>query len=284
MTEHTVSRSATILVRLRAAHQVLDADPKILVDPISVGFVPESSAEELRADATNLQHPMMRALRAMAVVRLRYVEDVLLEVAALGVRQYVNLGAGLDTFAYRQPAWASALTIFDVDRPDTQRWKQENLARLGIASPANLCWCPLSFEEQGLPEGLAAAGFDFMAPTCFAWLGVTPYLSNAAIEATLRFVLSLPVGSTIVFGFMLPQSRLTDEERAMMQVIIAGLASSGELALTEFEPSVLCDRLHTMGFSRVEHFSMEEANGRYFAGRSDGLRVLRLEETMWAAV
>ena len=101
MTEHTVSSSATILVRLRAAHQVLDADPKILVDPISVGFVPGSSAEELRADATNLQHPMMRALRAMAVVRLRYVEDVLQELAAFGVRQYVNLGAGLDTFAYR---------------------------------------------------------------------------------------------------------------------------------------------------------------------------------------
>lgn len=284
MTEHKVSSSATILVRLRAAHQVLDADPKILLDPISVGFVPESSAEELRADATSLQHPMMRALRAMAVVRLRYVEDVLQEVAALGVRQYVNLGAGLDTFAYRQPSWAHALTIFDVDRLETQRWKQENVERLGIVSPTNLRWCPLSFEEQGLPEGLAAAGFDFTLPTCFAWLGVTPYLSDAAIEATLRFVLSLPVGSTIVFGFILPQSRLTDEERAMMQVIIGGLASSGELALTEFEPSVLRDRLHTMGFSRADHFSMEEANSRYFAGRSDGLRVLRLEETMWATV
>ena len=181
MAEHTASSTAITLVRLRAAHQILDADPKILVDPIAVGFVPASSADDLRADAANLQRPIPRAVRATAVMRNRYVEDVLQEVAALGVRQYVNLGAGLDTFAYRQLSWAHALTLYDVEHPETQGWKQANLQRLRIVSPANLRWCSLNLEERGLPESLAAAGFDPTIPVCFAWLGVTQYLTDCLL-------------------------------------------------------------------------------------------------------
>src|SRR5262245_27521296 len=154
MRESKVSGTAIIVARLRAAHQILDADPKIFVDPIALGFVPASSEEELRADAASLQRPIDRAIRATVVMRSRYVEDVLQEVAASGVRQYVNLGAGLDTFAYRQPSWAHALTLYEVDHPETQHWKQANLDRLGIVPPANLRWCPINFEELGLSESL----------------------------------------------------------------------------------------------------------------------------------
>ena len=284
MAEPKASSTAITLVRLRAAHQILDAEPKILVDPIAVGFVPGSSADELRADAANLQRPIPRAVRATAVMRNRYVEDVLQEVAALGVRQYVNLGAGLDTFAYRQPAWAHALTLYDVEHPETQGWKQANLERLRIVPPANLRWCPLNLEERGLPESLAAAGFDPTIPACFAWLGVTQYLTDAAIETTLRFVRSLAVGGSIVFTFSSPLSSLGDEEQAIRRELAAMVASAGEPLRTEFEPTPLCNRLQAMGFSRVVYFTTEEANRRYFAGRSDGLRVLRLEEIMWATV
>jgi methyltransferase (TIGR00027 family) len=284
MAEGKVSTTASMIVLLKAAHQILDADPKILVDPLAVGFVPDSSADELRADAAWHQSPLGHALRANAVMRSRYVEDILEDMAASGMRQYVNMGAGLDTFAYRQPAWAQASTIYEVDQPATQRWKQASLQRLGIVPPANLRWCPLNFEEGGLRAGLAAAGFDPAVRACFAWLGVTPYLTDAAIDSTLRFVSSLGSGNSIVFSFILPNSYLTGAERAMMQEIATRVEAFGEPLLTEFEPTLLRDRLRAMGFSRVVHFTAEAANDRYFVGRADGLRVLRLEELMWATV
>ena len=284
MAQRTASSTATIVARSRAAHQILDQDPKILVDPIAVGFVPDSSADELRANPAPFQTATSRAVRASTLLRSRYAEDVLEQLTASGIRQYVNLGAGLDTFAYRQPSWAHALTIYEVDHPETQRWKQANLQRLGIVPTANLRWCPTDFEDVGVAESLAAAGFNPALPSCIAWLGVTPYLTEAAVDTVLGFVRSLPRGNSIVFSFVLSNSCRTEEEQAIWAELVAAAASLGEPWLTTFEPLLLRDRLRTMGFSRVVHLSTEAANERYFAGRGDGLRVRHLEELMWATV
>jgi methyltransferase (TIGR00027 family) len=284
MAQSKASSTATIVARSRAAHQILDQDPKILVDPIAVGFVHDSSADELRANPAPFENSISRAVRASTLIRSRYAEDILEQLTASGVRQYVNLGAGLDTFAYRQPAWAHALTLYEVDHPEMQRWKQANLQRLGIVPPTNLRWCPTNFEEVGLQASLDAAGFDPTLPTCFAWLGVTPYLTEAAVDTVLRFVLSLPIGNSIVFSFVLSNSCRTDEERTIWEELVGAAASLGEPWLTTFEPLLLRDRLRTMGFSRIAHLSTEAANERYFAGRGDGLRLRHLEELMWATV
>jgi methyltransferase (TIGR00027 family) len=284
MLEARASITATIVARLRAAHQILDDDPKILVDPVAIGLVPASREDALRADAESLQTQYLRALRASIVMRSRYVEDVLQEITASGTRQYVNLGAGLDTFAYRQPSWAHALTLFEVDHPTTQQWKQARLHRLGIILPANLRWCPINFETTTLPDGLANAGFDFSASTCFSWLGVTQYLTDAAIDSTLRFVSSLPRGSSIVFTFILPESRLESEARTIRQMSATGASSYGEPFLTEFEPAILASRLRKTGFSNVIHFTTEAANRRYFSNRRDNLWAPGYAELMWATV
>src|SRR5262244_3851139 len=120
MAERQASKTAIAPAVIRAAHQILDAHPKILDDPVAIGLVEGSSAAEIRAQAPDLQQPLKRLVRSSFVVRSRFAEDQLAEAVRAGVQQYVLLGAGLDTFAYRQPAWAQPLRIIEVDHPASQ--------------------------------------------------------------------------------------------------------------------------------------------------------------------
>jgi methyltransferase (TIGR00027 family) len=278
------SRVALSVSRLRAAHQVLDGDPKILDDPVSIGFVPGSREDEIRANEKKYQTPHFRAIRAMLVTRSRYLEDVLREVTDSGIRQHVNLGAGLDTFAYRQPPWARTLTLFEVDHPTTQEWKRATLERLGIPIPSNLRFCSVDFETPGLGESLTVAGFDLQKPACFSWLGVTQYLTEAAMDSTLRFIRAMPGGSSVVLSFVLPDSCLEPEDRQLVVHAADRASVHRERFLTRLEPGLLGERLIKIGFSRVIHLGAEEADRRYFLGRRDGLRAPGYENLMWATV
>src|SRR5580704_4643658 len=147
------SRTAQRVAMRRAAHQLLD-NPIVFEDPLAVAIAegdPEPSADA--------PLPYSRALRAFLVVRSRYGEDQLARAVARGVRQYVVLGAGLDTFAYRNPFQSSGLHVFEVDHPATQAWKREQLRSAGIAVPQSLTFVPVDFERQVLPDELRQAGF-----------------------------------------------------------------------------------------------------------------------------
>lgn len=186
MPERQASNTAIITAVLRAAHQILDAHPKILDDPVAIGLVEGSSTADIRTQESDLQQPLKRLARSLFVMRSRFAEDQLAEAVQAGVRQYVLLGAGLDTFAYRQPAWARPLQIIEVDQPASQAFKRERLGHAGVAIPDNVTFCPLDFERTSLQEGLGAVAFDPQVPTFFVWLGVTQYLTSEAIAATLQ--------------------------------------------------------------------------------------------------
>jgi methyltransferase (TIGR00027 family) len=121
----------------RAMHQVLDNDPKILDDPLAVGLVDGSTRDEILASPQGIARPP-EWFRSIFVLRSRYTEDSLAEAVAHGVKQYVLLGAGMDTFAYRQPAWASAIRILEVDHPESQAFKREILSKKGTQVPASM--------------------------------------------------------------------------------------------------------------------------------------------------
>ena len=114
------SRTAIRAAVLRAAHQLLDDDPKILVDPVAVRLVHGL----LPADGGELQSASLKRLRAALVLRNRYAEDVVAEASRRGMRQYVILGAGLDSFAYRRPDLMRSLDVYEVDHPGSQAWKR----------------------------------------------------------------------------------------------------------------------------------------------------------------
>src|ERR1017187_3525578 len=200
------SKTALRVAIRRAAHQIME-QPRILDDPIAVRLLGPGFARDME----RASHRVARDFRAFMAARSRYAEDRLAEAVHEGVAQYVVLGAGLDTFAYRNPY--PSLRVFEVDFPATQEWKRAMLAEADIALPAELTFVPLDFERHTLAEGLAEAGFDSSAPTFFGWLGVVPYLTLTAFRATLGAIAQLPAGTAVSFDYALAPETLSEAGR-----------------------------------------------------------------------
>jgi methyltransferase (TIGR00027 family) len=269
---------------LRAAHQLLDAEPRILVDGPIIQMVGPEAVEQIRAYARELDTPSSRGLRTHIVLRSRFAEDQLAAAVERDVRQLVILGAGLDTFAYRQPAWAHALRIIEVDQPATQAVKRERLAGAGIEIPANVTLAPVDFETTSLQQTLEANGVDLSTPVFFSWLGVTMYLTETAVDAVLRTVAGLARGSEIVFTFSQPRAADDEPADGYTPSLAQAAAAMGEPWLTYFDVPALDAKLRKLGFSVVEFLTREAAQERYFAGRADGLRAPRRTSIVSAIV
>jgi methyltransferase (TIGR00027 family) len=266
----------------RAAHQLYD-HPKILDDPLALQIIGAGGAAGIRAHRARFDFTLARYLRAFVVARSRIAEDALAAAVARGVRQYVILGAGLDTFAYRNPYPAALLRVFEVDHPATQAWKQRSLSEAAIAAPESLTFVPIDFETETLAARLAEAGLRTDAPAAFSWLGVTVYLSHDAIRDTLRYVATaLPRGSGIVFDYAVPLSAVSLLRRLTVRLLMHRVAAAGEPWKTFFDPQTLAAELRTLGFAQVEDFGPDELNARFFKGRADGLEVGRLGHVMSA--
>jgi methyltransferase (TIGR00027 family) len=261
------SRTAQRVAMRRAAHQLLD-EPRVFEDPLAVAIAGGES--EGAADA---QQPFSRALRAFLAVRSRYAEDQLGRAFERGIRQYVVLGAGLDTFAYRNPFRSAGLHVFEVDHPATQEWKRAQLYAAGIAIPQEMKFAAVDFETQSLADGLLAAGFEQEQAAFFSWLGVTPYLSRPAFDATIQFIASLPAGSGVVFDFAIERRLLSLPQQLALDALAARVARAGEPFQLFFDPAALGGDLARLGLGSIEDLNSEQINARYFAGRSDGLAV-----------
>ena len=260
------SRTALRVAIRRAAHQLTD-HPPVLDDPIAVRLI----GNEYARDMERAQHRVARDFRAYMAARSRYAEDHLAAAVRAGVGQYVVLGAGLDTFAYRNPF--PGLRVYEVDFPATQEWKRALLAEAGIAEPANLTYVPLDFEHRTLAEGLAGAGFDAARPAFFGWLGVVPYLTHAAFRATLDAIAALPAGTGVTFDYALEPETLTAARRAIFERLSRRLIDAGEPLRLFFNPDALEQELRGAGFARWEQADTERLNELYFCGRADGLKL-----------
>ena len=270
--EERPSRTAMRVALRRAAHQLLDS-PKVLDDPIAVAIVGAEAASELAAPPAGWRGKIAHAVRAFMVARSRFAEDELARAVARGATQYVILGAGLDTFAYRNPRPDACLRVYEVDHPATQAWKRRKLQAASIPIPSSVTYAPIDFEGQTLDEGLALVGFDPRPPTFFSWLGVTMYLSEDAIASTLEFIASTPRGGGLVLDYAVPRSSLGWKGRIAHDAIARRVASAGEPFRTFFGPEELRDRLAGAGFGAIRDLGPEELNARYFSGRADGLQV-----------
>lgn len=265
------SRTAHRVAALRAVHQLLD-EPLVLPDPIALAILGTSAEAALRDDPFALNDPIQRGLRAALIARSRVVEDELERGVAQGVDQYVVLGAGLDTFACRNPHRDASLRVFEVDHAGTQRWKRHLLDDAGIAVPPSLSFVPADFEHDNLGKALAQAGFRFDRPACVGWMGVTPYLTEDAVLATLRTLAGLAAGSVVCFDYRVDQDTLGPVDRAINELIASQAAAAGEPWLSSFDPAALQRQLLALGFGSAVSLAPDELNARYFARRKDGLR------------
>jgi methyltransferase (TIGR00027 family) len=202
-------------------------------------------------------------------VRSRYVEDNLAAAVQAGITQYVILGAGLDTFAYRNPF--PHLSVFEVDFPATQIWKRDLLRKAAIPEPPNLTYVPLDFEHHTLREGLAEAGFDQQSRAFFGWLGVVPYLTLAAFRSTLDVIASQPPGSGVAFDYALSLEDLSPPLQQAHQALAARVAAAGEPFHLFFRSEQMENELRAAGFQQIEQLDSLDLNARYFLDRTDGL-------------
>ena len=272
MQENRPSVTARGVAMIRAAHQLYD-HPPVLDDPVALAIL-GPDGKIVRARRGRWFTGLSRRLRAFLVARSRVAEDALAEAVTRDVRQYVILGAGLDTFAYRNPYPATQLRVFEVDHPATQAWKRGLLTASGIALPEALTFVPVDFERQALPEALRAAGFQPGERTFFSWLGVTMYLTREVVFDTLRYVAhSLPYGSGIVFDYAAPPRKVAPLRRLLYRYLVRRVARAGEPFKSFFVPAALAQELRTFGYSRLEDLGAAELNARYFRDRTDGLRV-----------
>jgi len=277
------SRTAIGVAALRAAHQLVDAEPRILDDPVILRLLGIETLDTIREDRERYQTPAALALRSHVVMRSRYAEDQLAQAVARGVTQYVILGAGLDTFAYRQPAWARDLRIVEIDRAPMQREKRERLSLARVFIPDNVTFGAIDFESESLGTALARYGVDAGRPTFFSWLGVTMYLTETAVLDVLRVVAGFPPESEVAFTFAPSTSGDTPADEAMAR--FAELAASqGEPWRTYFDPDDLVAKMRALGFSRVELLDLQEAAAKYFTGRNDALPPPRRRSIMSAIV
>lgn len=253
----------------RALHLEVDSPPHVFGDEIGLKLAAPDDGWRSRPDMS----PFTRPFRASILARARFVEDLVAEQAALGVGQYVILGAGLDTFAQRRTELASRLSVFEIDQPGPQEWKRQRLIDLGFGVPSFLRLVPVDFEAgDAWWEQLAASGFDAGRPTVAASTGVSMYLTRDAIMATLRQIATFAQGSTLVMSFMLPIELLDPEIRPGVERAAEGARISGTPFISFFTPAEMLALARDAGFKEVQHVSAAMLAQRYFANRTDGLR------------
>ena len=268
------SRTAYGVAIRRAAHQVLD-QPAIFEDPVAAKVIGREAHTALlgRRELATVADEASRQLRLFVAARSRYAEDELARFVAEGVRQYVVLGAGLDTFAYRNP-YSGYLRVFEVDHPDTQAWKREQVQAAGIEVSTQVTFLPADFEKQKLATILEnAPEFDDTSPVFFSLLGVTSYLTAEAFTETLRAVASMQPRSGIVFDYAVSREGLNLADATALRRLAARVAEAGEKFQLFLRPHTLSLTLQEMGFTCVKDLGQNEINSRYFQDRVDGLRM-----------
>jgi len=292
MKDNTVSNSALALAYFRGYHAAND-DPTIFDDSRANGLFSEQEHKffanraapnllvvALYDAAFALTWPNKATIRtyvmqqvsplSLGVSRARYTEDSLDQALRGGVRQYVILGAGLDTFAFRRPELKGQLEVFEVDHPATQASKRQRIAQAGWTQPDHLHFVPLDFRREGLAAALTRSSFDRQAPSFFSWLGCTYYLTVEDVFATLGAIAEIaPAGSTVIFDYLSSEAFPIEKSTKRLRFAARYNRSHGEPMISGLDPSTLAADVDRSGFRLHESLSPAEIESRFFQGRSD---------------
>lgn len=300
--EYSKTAMGTAFMRAYHAAQVR---PPIFEDLLARRLLtPEEyrASEERHLRAFHLFHPDRAALypdRAGALVwwmanagapaivlaRARYTEDLLEQAVGQGARQYVILGAGMDTFAWRRPDLLAHLEVFEIDHPATQAHKRRRLRSAGLEPPANLNFLPVDFGRDNLAAALRRSPYDPEAPTFFSWLGVTYYLPRDALLSTWRAIsAAAPPGSGVVFDYLDTDAFVPEKVSRRVEIMMEIVSRVGEPMITGLAPGALDGDLAREGLRLRENLNPEAIQERFFQGRADGYHACEHAHFAWAVV
>ncbi|MFZ5644718.1 MAG: class I SAM-dependent methyltransferase [Bacillota bacterium] len=307
MKENQVSRTALLMAYVRGYHAT-HGDLKIFEDNLAYQLLKDDeraifdeqftppvelikAVDPVGAASCHDQAACLAwALRVIpsashSLSRSRYTEDALEEAVGQGVRQYVILGAGMDTFTFRRPEMLEQLQVFEVDHPATQDFKRSRIAELGWDLPAQLHFIPVDFTRESLTESLGRSAYNSQALSFFSWLGVTYYLPTEAVFATLKACAEVaPSGSSVIFDYMDTDAFVPGRAAKRIQMSMEKCREWGEPLITGFEPSTLAEELAHIGLRLQEDLSPSDIQERYFQGRTDGYYACEHVHFAWAVV
>ncbi len=282
MIEGSPSRTALMVAAMRAQHYEHAPEPKILRDNLAMTLAGFDSTEALAAtiEASTQQFSalsdrataelFLRRVSDSVCMRSRLVESEIKQGRGLGLAQFVILGAGLDSTAYRGGGLTEGLSVFEVDHPATQAWKQDRLKESGIIIPDNVTFAAFDFEHQTLAAALETGGVDRAKVTLFSWLGVQPYLTDETVKATLNVLGDFPAGSGVVMDFVSPKYTANSDMNASgLADLEAVVAQMGEPFLSAYSPEDLKSALQEAGFALVELPTAAELSDRFLDGQRD---------------
>jgi methyltransferase (TIGR00027 family) len=277
------STTALTAAAARAAHLIVDDEPRIFADPLAARLLGDRADELISYHTLHGTHPVLAGARVQAACRSRYTQDALTRAAAAGVTQYVILGAGLDSFAYRGGP-AGRLRVFEVDHPASQEAKRAALAAARITVPGNVTFVPADLAADSLGRRLAGAGFDASAPAVFGWLGVTMYLTAEAIAETMTAVARCAPGSELIADYLLPEEA-RDEAGALYGRQVARFsAEQGEPWRSSFTPEQIANLARTSGLGTARSVSQRDTVPADLWRRTDSLRPAALTALVHCAV
>ncbi|MBS1744896.1 MAG: class I SAM-dependent methyltransferase [Bacteroidetes bacterium] len=250
----------------RALHVLQDEKPFIIEDTIGYKLIkPKQGWEE---------YPDMKytkRLRASIVARARFIEDLAKEQIRMGINQYVLLGAGLDSFAQRNPEITEQVNLYEIDQPGTLFWKEKKLIESNYHIPGNLHFVPVDFETTSWWEELLKNGFDIHQPAIVSCTGVTLYLTKKSITDMLRKTMLFSPGSTIAIAFYLSLENLEEEDKPLMEMAIKGAAASGTPFLSFYTEVEIAEQAKTVGLKNIKTISTKDMTEKYFKNRTDNL-------------
>jgi methyltransferase (TIGR00027 family) len=286
------SRTAVVAAFFRAYHFEHDR-PLILADGFARRLITDGEHDAIAAreienltavePAADRATALRRAVHEMSaaghvLVRARYTED---RLAERGFSQYVLVGAGLDTFAFRGAD--ARVDVFEVDHPSTQAMKRRRLAAAGLLPPPNLHFVAADLERESVADALARAPFARGRPALFGWLGVTMYLTREAVFSTLAALgRAAAPGSEVIFDYV--DIAGFGSGNPLLRLTVERARELGEPFISGFDPAALPEELSATGLGLIEDLGAAEVNHRYFDGRADGLRARPHAHVACAAV
>ena len=272
MKQNQASRTAEYMALFRALESFRPADRRLFEDRFAREFLRPS----LRIVAHLSRAPLFGVLipwvidhrwpgaRASGIARTRFIDEALAKAIADGIEQVVILGAGFDCRAYRIPG-IERVHIYEVDHPSTLAAKREHLRRVLHGLPPHVVFAEIDFNQQQIKEVLAASGFDTTRRTFFIWEGVTNYLSEQAVDTTLRFISTTGAGSRLIFTYvhrgLLDHSAEFERTRNLMRL----LRKADEPWTFGLYPAELPAYLEASGFELVEDIGSVEYRARYMS-------------------
>jgi methyltransferase (TIGR00027 family) len=259
--------TATLAAVGRAVHA--ESESPLVADHLALGLAGEAGATLMAQMTSQLPEASRQSFGLAFAIRTRFVEDAVAAAIQEGIGQYVILGAGLDSFAYRRPDLSERLKIVEVDRAASQAWKRNRLEKMEVAIPASVAFVPLDHETDDLRAGIVGAGFDLTAPAIVSAIALTQYLAQPAIERILELVASFAAGSRLVVTYVVPAGELSELAAAGLAWTMSQAEERGERFLSLFRPVEFDDLLTRSGFARVEEVGPSELVQIYLAGRPE---------------